>query len=121
MSFIKSITKDEMLSRLVGGQSQEKQNQAAQLLNNFFEIIEQQMQFGNRVIIRDFGQFEPLEKQLPGKNATYSISFKPGTRMKAAAKHLDGRFPNGMPAPMKNAITAKTHGGKGTGNEDVGE
>jgi len=118
MSFINSINKEKIISRLVGGQPKEKQETAIALLDDFFKIVAEQIQFGNRVIIKDFGSFEAEEKQLLGKDATYKVKFNPGLKLQIATKHLGERFPKGMPLPMKNAITGKVHGGKGTGKEE---
>ena len=118
MSFLNSINKQQILSRLVGGQPEAKQKKAEELLTDFFKIIAEQMAFGNRVIIRDLGIFETEEKQLPGKPATYTIKFTPGPQLKKAAKHLSERWPDGMAPQMKDAVTGMAHGGKGTGEEE---
>lgn len=118
--YVKSITKENMLSRLVGGKSQEEQDKAEALLTDFFNVIVDQIKFANRVSIKDFGTFEADETILLGRPATYSLRFTPGPKLKASLKHLEERFPTGMPPAMVGAKTGMTHGGKGTGGEDTG-
>lgn len=120
MSYLASIDKAEVISRVVGGQPLDQQEAAKKILADFIQVIGDQLKFGNRVMIADFGTFEAEERQLPGKDAKYTISFKPGAVLNAAAKHLNQRFPKGMPDAMRNVKTGKVGSGNRKDKTTIG-
>jgi nucleoid DNA-binding protein len=117
MSYIYSTNLAKLLSRLCGGLARKEQDKTRQVIEDFMTVIADQLRQSNRVAIQDFGTWEAEERQLPGQDATFTIVFTPGKKLKEAADYLNQRWPKGMPKPMENAVSGMTHGGKGTGKE----